>query len=259
MQAVSLPASAGLRWIAEGWALFKRQPMALFSWAMFVTLVLIFATMTAPIGPILFIILMPAITLVTLSIAKRVHQNQKLNAALWIEPLRTRGVFKKLLVLGVLYVVICLAAGLIAFLPYADELNVAMQALVDTQDVTPLIEAIQTPMLIFAALYFLLAALFWYSPILVGWHATPIGKALFFSAVACWRNKWAFMLYGACWAGIFIAMDTIVNGLVSLGLPIDLTAALQIPINVALGSVLYASFYPTYVSVFMHVDELTQP
>lgn len=258
MQAVSLPASAGLQWIIQGWSLFKRQPMAIFSWAMFVTLVLIFATLTAPIGPILFIVLMPAITLVTLSITRHVHHNRRITMPMWLEPLRHKGIFKKLLILGMLYVVICLCAGLVAFLPYSEELNAAMQTLVSTQNIAPLADIIQTPMMIFAALYFALAALFWYSPILVGWHGTPIGQALFFSAVACWRNKWAFLLYGACWAGIFFGMDLVIGVSVSLGVPLDLAAALQVPINVALGSVLYASFYPTYVSVFLQVDRHAQ-
>lgn len=254
MQAVSQPASAGLQWIIQGWALFKRQPMALFSWAMTVTLLLIFATLSAPIGPILFIVLMPAITLATLSIARHVHHNQKLTPAMWIEPLKQKGIFKKLLVLGAIYVAICLSAGLLAFLPFSDELNQAMETLVTTQDIEPLMQTVQTPILIFAGLYFLLAALFWYSPVLVGWHGTPIGQALFFSAVACWRNKWAFLVYGVCWAAIFFGMDLLIGVTVSLGVPLDIAAALQVPINVALGSVLYASFYPTYVNVFLHVD-----
>ncbi|MCD8516357.1 MAG: hypothetical protein LRY61_03630 [Burkholderiaceae bacterium] len=115
MQAVSLPAAAGWQWIIEGWTLFKKQPMALFSWAMFVTLILIFATLTAPIGPLLFIVLMPAITLVTLSITRQVANGQKLSASMWFEPLKPKGLFKKLLALGIIYVVICLAVGFMVF------------------------------------------------------------------------------------------------------------------------------------------------
>lgn len=250
MQAVSLPAAAGLQWIVQGWTLFKRQPMALFSWAMFVTLVLIFATLTAPIGPLLFIVLMPAITLITLSITRHVAKGTKLLFTMWFEPLKPQGLFKKLLVLGLLYVGICLSVGFLVFLPFASELGQAMQTLVDTEDMTPLIDALQTPMLLFAAFYFILAALFWYSPVLIGWHATSVGKSLFFSAVACWRNKWAFLVYGAAWAAIFLFADLAIGLLVSLGIPLDVAAALQLPLNVVIGSVLYASFYPTFVMVF---------
>jgi hypothetical protein len=250
MQAVSLPATAGLQWIVNGWALFKRQPMALFSWAMFLTVILIFATLTAPLGPMLFIVLMPAITLVTLSIARHVHQGQRLVPSMWLEPLKPQGLFKKLLLLGVLYVGICLSLGILVFLPFAGEIGRAMQVLADTQDLAPLIQTLRTPMLLFAGLYFVMAALFWYSPILIGWHEMPVMKALFYSAVACWRNKWAFLVYGLAWFAIFFVMDFFVGALVSMGLPLDFAAALQLPLNVLIGSVLYASFYPTYKQVF---------
>ena len=258
MQAVSLPATAGWYWIAKGWALFKCQPMALFSWAMFVTLVLIFATITAPVGPLVFIALMPAVTLMTLSITRHVDQGQRLTPAMWFAPLKPSGLIKKLLILGVLYVFICLTVGFLVFLPFAGELNEAIQTLVDTENAEPLINTLQTPILLFAAFYFLLAALFWYSPILIGWHGTTIGKALFFSAIACWRNKWAFLVYAIAWAAIFFIIDLLVGAIVSIGLPIDIAAALQLPLNVLLGSVLYASFYPTYQDVFRQVDTPTE-
>jgi hypothetical protein len=161
IQAVSLPASAGWQWIVKGWALFKCQPMALFTWAMFVTLVLIFATLTAPIGPLLFITLMPAITLMTLTLTRHVDKGERITPAMWFAALKPAGVFKKLLALGILYVGICLSVGFVVFLPFAGELNQAMQTLVDTQDAEPLMNTLQTPLLIFAGFYFLLAALFW--------------------------------------------------------------------------------------------------
>ena len=29
---------------------------------------------------------------------------------------------------------------------------------------------------------------------LVAWHGQPVGKALFFSFFACWRNRWPFLM-----------------------------------------------------------------
>lgn len=259
MQAVKLPPSAGWQWIFAGWYLFRQQPMALFSWAMFVTLLLIFGTIAAPIGPLLFIALMPSMTYVTLSISRDVHAGRRIGPRQWLEPLRQPGLFKKLFLLGLLYVAICLGVGILVFLPFASELSTAMQTLADSQDVTPLIEAVQTPMIMFAILYFILAALFWYSPVLIGWHHTSIAQSLFFSAIACWRNKWAFLAYGIAWAAIFFMVDFIMGGLVSMGVSIDLAATLQVPVNIAIGSILYASFYPTYISVFGQSSETAAP
>jgi len=255
MQAVTLSPSAGWKWIYAGWYLFREQPMALFSWAMFVTLLLILGTLSAPIGPLLFIALMPAITYVTLSITRDVHAKRKLSPRQWLAPLQQPGLFKKLFVLGLLYVAICMGVGVLVFLPFAADLSAAMQTLADTQDVAPLIEAVRTPMILFAVLYFILAALFWYAPVLIGWHNTGIVQSLFFSAIACWRNKWAFLVYGAAWAGIFFMVDFLIGAFVAMGVPLDLAATLQVPINIAIGSILYASFYPTYVSVFGQPSE----
>jgi hypothetical protein len=250
MQAVKLSPSAGWHWIYAGWYLFRQQPMALFSWAMFVTLLLIVGTIAAPIGPLLFIALMPSITYVTLCISREVHAGRQLGPRQWLEPLRQPGLFKKLFMLGLLYVAICLGVGFFVFLPFTGELSTAMQTLAESQDVAPLIEAVRKPLILFAVLYFILAALFWYSPVLIGWHKTSITQSLFFSAIACWRNKFAFLVYGIAWAAIFYLVDFVMGALVSLGISVDFAATLQVPINIAIGSILYASFYPTYVSVF---------
>lgn len=250
MQAVSLPAQAGLQWIISGWTLFKRQPMALFTWAMFITLVLIFSTLTAPFGPLLFIALMPTVTFLTLSITREVYQGTRLLPTMWFSSLKQPGLFKKLFLVGLLYVGMCLGVGLLVFLPFSGQIGQAMQIAAETQDMAPLMQVVRTPMFIFAFFYFLLAALFWYSPALIGWHGTTIGKALFFSAIACWRNRWAFILYGASWFAVFYLMDIFISAVIAIGIPAEFAAALQLPLNVVLGSVLYASFYPTYMQVF---------
>jgi hypothetical protein len=197
---------------------------------------------------------MPSITYVTLSITRDVNAQKQISPRHWIEPLKQPGLFKKLIGLGMLYVAVCLGMGILIFLPFATELAAAMQILAETQDIEPLIQAMQTPMILFAVLYLVLAALFWYTPVLIGWHQTTMTQALFFSAIACWRNKWAFLVYGVSWAAIFFAIDLVLGLLISIGVSVDLAATLQIPINIAIGSVLYATFYPTYVSVFGQGD-----
>jgi hypothetical protein len=111
-------------------------------------------------------------------------------------------------------------------------------------------EAVRTPMAIFAMLYVVMAAIFWFAPALVGWHGIRITQALFFSWIACWRNKWAFLVYGLCWLAVFLGIDTLISMLVLIGLAPTTAASIQIPINVVATSVLYCSFYTSYVAVF---------
>jgi hypothetical protein len=250
MQAVSLPALSGWRWVRDGWMLFRKQPMAFFSWAMFVSLILMVASVTPPIGPLIFVVLMPTATLLSLSAARHAEQGQKVLLGTWIAPLRLAGVFRRLLGMGALYVLFCLLLGLIAFMPFSEEVTQAVKAVTTNNDLLPLLEAVRTPMAIFAVLYVLMAAVFWYAPALVGWHSIPMTRALFYSGIACWRNKWAFGIYGLSWLAIFLAIDTVLSALTMVGLPKSFSAMIQVPINVVASAVLYCSFYTSFISVF---------
>jgi len=250
MQAVPLPALAGWMWVRDGWSLFRTQPLAFFSWAMFVSLMLMVATITPPIGPVFFIVLMPTATLLSLSAARHATNGQKILLGTWIEPLKQPLVFRRLLGMGGLYLAICLALGLAVFMPFSAEVAESLKSVEQTNDLMPLMEAVRTPMIIFAILYVLMAAIFWYAPALVGWHGIRITQALFFSGIACWRNKWAFLVYGLCWLGVFLAIDSLISILMLIGLPMTTAATIQVPINVVATAILYCSFYTSYVSVF---------
>ncbi|MEK0115015.1 hypothetical protein WKH48_18280, partial [Bordetella pertussis] len=76
MQAVSLPAISGWQWVRDGLRLFMKQPLAMFTWAMAISLLLLFATYTPLVGPLLFVALMPSITLMTLSACKHVEADR---------------------------------------------------------------------------------------------------------------------------------------------------------------------------------------
>ncbi len=250
MQAASLPARAGSVWVQQGWRIFRSQPVAFFAWTMFISMILMLASVTPPIGPIIFVVLMPLVTFVSLAACRTAVAGKRLQPALWLEPLRAPRIVKRLLGMGALYMLVCLLVGLLSFLPFMTEIADAVQSAATTNNLLPLFEAARTPMTIFAVLYVLLAALFWYAPALVGWWGTPLGQSLFFSGIACWRNKWAFLVYGLVWGSIFIGIDLAATLLVAIGLPENIAASAQVPFNVIAGAVLYCSFYPSYVSVF---------
>ena len=254
MQAASLSASSGIQWIKDGWQIFRRQPLALFTWAMFISFLLMVSTMLPPIGPIIFIVLMPSISFVTLSACRHVAAGKTLSAGMWMQPLQQKNVFKRLVVAGFLYMAANLFAGLLAFLPFAGQVSEALHSMNSGNDLMPLLDAVQEPMMLFGFLYLSVAAFFWFCPPLIGWHHRGLIQSLLYSAIACWRNKWAFIIYGACWVAIFLGVDLITGLLVSLGLSIKTAATLQVPINILIGSVLYCSFYPSYISVFESVS-----
>ena len=145
---------------------------------------------------------------------------------------------------------LCLLIGIAAFIPFSADLAQAVRTASITNDLIPLLEIAKAPILIFGVLYLLVTAMFWYAPVLVGWHGVPIVRSLFFSFIACWRNKLPLLVYGATWAAAFLLIDLATSLLAMVGLPESIAATIQIPINIVAASVLYCSFYPNYTSVF---------
>jgi len=250
MQAAYLPASYGWQWVREGLALFKKQPLAIFTWALAISLLVIIASITPPIGPLLFIALMPVATLMILSACRYIEAGQTLLPSTWIQPLKQPGILKKLLAMGALYAGVSITAGLISFLPFSAELTEGLRVATAEKDLTPFLTAMRLPVILFGILYVIIAALFWHAPALVAWHNLRLVQALFFSGVACWRNKWPFVVYGLAWVFIFFFIDLCTTLLMMIGLSPELASTLQIPFNIAAGGILYCSFYPVYTSIF---------
>lgn len=248
MQAAQLPASAGLDWIRQGYQLFRQQPMALLTWALTVGFLVVLASMLAPIGPLFFVMFMPAISVMTLEACRRVENGQLLLPMRMFAVLRHPGLLKALLLLGFWYLILMLASGLLIFLPFADTLSSAIEQ-ASTDSPMALYQAVQPVLFLFGLCYVLLAALFWFAPGLIAWEKLGIKRALFYSIVAFWRNKWAFLLYAVAWALAVAAIEILSWLLVSIGLPATLIGLLQLPVNFALSAVLYASIYYTYTGV----------
>jgi len=178
---------------------------------------------------------------------------EPMQRGMWTQPLRAPGVRKRLMLRGLAYLGCCFAGGVIATLPFLGNLTAVMDAPGQIDEVA-LLRAMQAPMLTFGLIYVLISMFFWHAPALIGWHGVPMGQALFFSMVACWRNKWAFLLYGISWGAIFIAVQLVGAFFTMIGISPAVVQLLLTPVNIAVAAVLYASFYPAYVSVFRYAD-----
>lgn len=259
MQAASLPASYGWQWVRDGLKLFMKQPLAVFTWALAISLLVMFASFTPPVGPLLFVALMPAVTLMTLGACKHIEADRTMLPSMWPQPLMRGGVMKKLLMMGGLYAGLSITAGLITFLPFSAELAEGLRIASIEQDLTPFLSAMLVPVTLFCVIYIVIAALFWHAPALVSWHGLRLVQAMFFSGIACWRNKWPFLVYGVTWVMVFLFIDLCTGLLVAIGLPPSVAGTLQIPFNIAAGGALYCSFYPAYTSVFGIADLHSNP
>jgi hypothetical protein len=249
MQAAILPITAGWVWIQDGFQLFRRQPMAMFFWSMTTGLLITISYLIPLFGQIALIACTPMLTFITLSACRNIAQGRPMLLNMWLQPLKKTDTRKRLLKLGMAYLLCCLTAGFIATLPFLGQLMASIDenGVINEQ---ALLTAMQGPFITFGLLYLAISALFWHAPALIGWHGIKMSQALFYSMVACWRNKWPFLAYGASWAAIFFAAQMTGMLLTSIGASVSLVQILLTPVNIVIAAVLYCSFYPAYVSVF---------
>lgn len=250
MQAAKLPITAGWQWILDGWALYRRQPLPMTMWALMTAILINISYILLIVGQAMLIIVTPMLTFITLSACRRIAREEAMTFGLWLQPVRGRPDIRSgLLKLGVVYFVFCLVAGLLATLPYTQSIAAAIG---DDGQIDPgrFAAAIKAPLITFGILYILVSAFFWHAPALIGWHRIKMTQAMFYSMVACWRNKWPFLAYGSSWAAMFIGLQMLGSILVQAGVSPAGAHLMLTPLNLVVAAVLYCSFYPAYVRVF---------
>jgi hypothetical protein len=96
----------------------------------------------------------------------------------------------------------------------------------------------------------LLSVPFWHAPALVHWGAQSAGKALFFSTVACWRNKGAFVVYSLTWLGVFVLFALLANLVFAVVGRGPLVPFVALPASLIFSTVFYASLWFTFADCF---------
>ncbi|WP_322999727.1 BPSS1780 family membrane protein [Castellaniella sp.] len=253
LQAAVLPPSAGWGWIVQGYALFRRQPLAMIFWSTVTSFLINLGAAIPILGQIVLVSLTPLLTFLTLCACRHLSQGQRMLPGMWLRPLQEAGATSAQLRLGLAYLGCTLLAALAAVVPFLSRLLTAMGT-GDQPDYEALASVMTGPMIVFGGFYVLLSALFWHAPALMGWHRLPLRRALFYSMVACWRNKWAIVLYVASWAAAFYGLHQLLDGLVAMGVPTSLLIWLSLVLDILITALLYCSFYPIYATIFRNAD-----
>ena len=251
-----LPAITGWHWVKEGFAIFRKQPMALSALFLSYLFMMIAIGIIPVLGQMLPLVLLPVFSLAFLRASAQVKADERVKPALLFAAFHSPAI-KRLLLLGVVQ----LASTI---------LILAVSALIDggvfwkvisgqTQLDATILSTTNMPLaLIISALLYVPATMaFWYAAPLVAWHDMGIGKALFFSFFAMQRQTRAFLVYSLGWAVVGVLLPTLVSLLLALALnSASLIVALMMPLSLLLTVVLYCSFYITYTDVF-GTDALT--
>ena len=268
MQVLKLPAIAGLIWVSAGFRLLFQQALRMFSLIVMYFFAWMFVALLATIVGQAFgqqgntselvarivvfgsSVFSPVLLIGYMQACRDIVQGERVSPLYLLRGFQLpRPAFLSLLVLGLIQ--ISAFTLLIAVLPFPD---IDLSELAASAANTPM-PAIDPHVILMRYLAMTLALVIvmvlWYAPMLAAWHGMRVGKAIFFSIAACWRNKSAFLMFGVGWmiAGSFCA---VVMGLVVtvFGMSTVSSALIALIVMVFLGA-MYCSVYVTYSSVFV--------
>ncbi len=250
------PAAEGATWVKDAFAAFARQPLgfaALFAFCALASLVL---ASIPTVGWVVLVVAWPAASLLFMIATERgagggIRQTMGAFAALAKRRDRLTELFKLgvcYLVAGVLtsWVVGWLDGGAFAaFLDAASNAQTVPDAMADRL-VDP---AVRYSFLLRMTATALLSIPFWHAPALVFWGEQSWAQSIFFSTVALWRNRAAFLVYGLVWSAIGIGFSFALGLAVGLAGPAT-GVALAAPLMMIFWTVMYASLWFTFVGCF---------
>lgn len=253
MQLIEVPAKAGYVWFRQGIWLFRRNPLAFIALFFTYMMAMMLISFVPVLGVVLPFLITPGAAVGFMSACSNTVIGKPFLPTILFEAFHAQGrpAAQRQLVLGGIYVV---AMSIVLASSALGDGGVLVSAMLGNgAGLEP--AAIATPstllaMLISGALYVPVAMLFWFAPVLCAWHDLPPAKALFFSVVACWRNRGAFLVYGLLWFALTLGMScatVAIMAAVGAG-PYALAAATGV--SIIASAMLYCSFYATYRGCF---------
>ena len=238
----TVSAATGALWLRDGWRLFARQPLGLSAMVVMYLMMLFLPAMIPFIGIAISGVLAPFATVALLAACREVDAKRAPTVNLFVQPFQDEKTRTPMVQLGMINAGLVLMVALLGNLIGSQEPATAPASLQDIPlDALALQLVLYTPVLM----------LMWFAPVLVGWHRLTPGKAMFGSVVACWRNKAALLVFAIVVSLVMMAASAIVVGVFSaLFSSRQALSLLLAPLGLALMTLVQASFYPMYRSVF---------
>lgn len=239
-----VPARMGFVWVRQGIRTFWRQPLAMsglfFLFMAWVSL----ASVIPVVGNLIALVLLPAITLGLMAATAVAEQGKFPMPGILMVAFRSgQARVKDMLVLGVLY-----AVGFVSVMGASMLIDGGLFAGVYLMGAPITPEKVNNPdfqnaMWLAMSLYIPLSMMFWHAPALLHWHGVPPVKSLFFSIVACWRNRGAFVVYTFAWLGVFLGAGVLMLAVVSLVGEPSLAENVMMPVALLMAAMFFTSVY----------------
>ena len=244
-----LPSHRGAAWVGLGFRLFHQQPLVWFMTMMSYWLILVLVSSLPLLGIAISMALSQILAFGLVALAEAVDQSNPQQpptpARLFAGFLMGREVLFRLIQLGLLYgallgLLLLISIGLDGGAPEAPS------APPDSPEEAIAQIRAQFPgsLLLLGLLYVPILMAFWYAPQLVAWQRLPPIKALFFSFVAVWLNKGAFLRYGLLWLAVLLAASLVLGLVISaVGLGSSAMVMAVLPLSLLLMAIGHASAY----------------
>ena len=239
-----VPPRKGLMWVRQGIRTFWKQPLAMSGlFFLFMAWVSV-ASMIPLVGNVLALVLLPAMTLGLMAATAMAEQGKFPMPGILLVAFRSgKAGVQDMLVLGGLY-----AFGFIAVMGFSALVDGGLFAGVYLMGAPITAETVNNPafqnaMWLAMGLYIPLSMMFWHAPALLHWHGVPPVKSLFFSLLACWRNRGAFAIYTLAWMGVFLSSGVLILFVVSLIGEQSLAEAVMTPVALMMAAMFFTSVY----------------
>lgn len=256
MQALTLPAAQGWRWLTHGFAIYRKNHLMLTFLVISYWMLMALVNVVPVIGTVVTTLCIPAFSVSLMNACRSIDRGTALGPQLLFSGFQNN--LRSLLILGAIY--LATTVGILGLASLADD--GALMALMlagqkpDEEVMTggSLLLAAQIALLLMCPVMMA----YWYAPVLAGWHGLPPAKALFFSFVACLRNWRAFLVYSLAIGVVATLGPGVVLGILAALLPSGaalLTVLMTVLIILVLAPTLFASFYVSYRDVFVTPSE----
>ncbi|MCB1933479.1 MAG: hypothetical protein KDI45_13560 [Candidatus Accumulibacter sp.] len=252
MQALTLKAAHGWRWLTEGFRIFRKNHLMLTFLVVSYWMLMALVNVIPMIGTIATTLCIPAFSVSLMNACRNIDRGNPLGPQTLFSGFEKN--LRALITLGAIY--LAASVGILALSSLADG-GALMQLMLaghkpdeEVMANGELLLATQIALLLLCPL----VMAYWYAPILAAWHGLSPAKALFFSFIACVRNWRAFLVYSLA----ILAAATLLPGLL-VGILVALlpdgaalfTVLLSVLLILILAPTLFASFYVSYRDVFV--------
>ena len=263
------PAGAreGALWVRSAFRIFFRRPVAFCALFVVYMVGVQLLVLLWPVGPVAVLMMMPLASLGFMIATRTALEGRFPLPAVFIEPLRSgRRKLRGQLLLGFTYAVSVAATLWLSHAVGGSAFEAVGEALrsgkTSPQSLEPLLTdaSLQAGLYLFLGLIALISVPFWHAPALVHWGDQDWTKALFFSTMACWRNKGAFAVYTLTWLGVILLFAVVSDSVFTLlGAPQMMFLAAT-PAALMFSTAFYASLYFTFIGCFeTSTGELVPP